>query len=228
MVFTFDGRNSDIEYSSRSSYGGRKCACCFRFGFVLLTIEMIFTLVSSFLLAREFVTNGRHTKISGNDLLVAYIIRDEDINISFGDRNITEIIVNGTVDDGTGDETGEVSPAVMLEDSMEEYPDDDIPDDDISEPETVDSENGVHTTSPYLLSIVNEHTINFVNTTVRNFIEDIIHDIKNSSMRIVPEKKYFVQSMEFVYLTLALEVSSIIYIFVLIILCIYFFRNYVC
>ena len=240
MVFTYDGRNSDIEYSSRSSYGGRKCACCFRFGFVLLTIEMIFTLVSSFLLAKEFVMNGRHTEISGKDLRVAYIIRDEDINISFGNGSITEIIVNGTVEDETSGETGEVvSPAILLEDTvsediMEEYPDEYIPDDsdivdsDTTESESADSENGVRASSPHLLSVVNEHTINFVNTTVRNFVEDIIHDIKNSSMRIVPEKKYFVQSMEFVYLTLALEVSSLIYVLVLIIFCIYFFRNYVC
>ncbi len=225
MGITFDGNNSSYE-TSRSSYGGRKCACCFRTCFVLLTIEMIFTLVTSFLLAKDFVMYGRHTDILGKDLKLAYIIRDEDINISFI-PTVNETVVNKT------ESPGEV---VLLINSFQDMHVDDVVDGDddelAPEPEYSASESAderpFRNAHPQPLSSINEYVINFANTTVRNFVTDIISDIKNSSLHIDDNKRYYITSMEFEYLSLILYCSSVLYILILVVFVIYFVRNYVC
>jgi hypothetical protein len=179
MGITYDNEQFDVV--SRSSYGGRKCACCFRFGCVVLVIEMIFTLIASFILAKEFVMVGRHSEILGNDLQIAYIIRDTDMNISIN-NTINTTYVNTT--DGT-------------------------------EP------------NAQLLS-VSDIVIDFTNTTVRKFIEDIVKDSKNTTINIDPRKRYYIQTMEFMYLSVILYCSSIIYVFIMVIFVGYFIRNYVC
>ena len=87
--------------SSNKSFDGRKCKCCFCFGSALFIIEIMFAIISSFILVKEFLMNTRHSEILGSDLILAYIIRDEDINISFlNEQNIT--IINETSDAETG------------------------------------------------------------------------------------------------------------------------------
>lgn len=183
MGITYDNEQFDVV--SRSSYGGRKCACCFRFGCVVLVIEMIFTLIASFILAKEFVMVGRHSEILGNDLQIAYIIRDTDMNIS----------INSTINTTYVNATDEPQPPAQQ--------------------------------SMQLLS-VSDIVIDFTNTTVRKFIEDIIKDNKNETIKIDPRKRYYIQTMEFMYLSVILYCSSIIYVFIMIIFVGYFVRNYVC
>ena len=187
MGIDYENRHCDYDDSfSRSSYGGRKCACCFRFGCVLLVIETVFAIVSSFILVKEFVMSGRHTDILGKDLLVAYVLRDQEINITF--ENSTVIVYNYT-------ETDNAPPS--------------------------------NPTDMRLLSTT-ETIINFANTTVREFVSDIISDIKNTTLTIHPDKRYYFQTMEFMYLALVLYGSSLIYVLILIVFIIYFVRNYIC
>ena len=190
-MFIFKKINMPYDYpdsrsyeSSRSSFEGKKCRCCCRFGVVLLTIEVLFAITSSFILIKEYLMSFSKSRILGKDLVLAYILRDEDINISFiDDVNIT--VINGTQEE--------------------------------SESEVVLLGTGLV-----------EHGYNFVNTTVRNFVNDIVKDIKESKFKIDNDKAYYISSMEFTYLTLALELSSGVYIIIMFVLLVYFFRNYFC
>lgn len=192
IIMPYDFPESRSYDSSRSSFEGRKCRCCCRLGIVLLTIEMLFAITSSFILVKEFLMRFNKSRILGKDLVLAYILRDEDINISFiGDTNIT--IINGTHEEQSQEQEQEQPSGLKL-----------------------------------LSSGWIEYGYDFVNTTVRDFVKDIVRDIKESTFTIDNDKAYFVSSMEFTYLTLALEFSASLYILVMFILLGYFCRNYLC
>ena len=225
------------EVSNAGYHKRPKCSCCFKFCMLLTVIEILFSICSSFILGKEFIDHGRHTDIKGSDLLVAYLIRDEDINISIGSNvTVINVTVNGTVDEPFDEPAENISEVVLLSDeSMMDPVDDTIDDQPSDDDQPTDPDDFLQTTvkysSPMLLSVQGDIAsviLDKVNSTAREFINDILNDIKNSTELLHKNKTYYVTSMEFTYLSLALYCSNVIFILMLIVGVVYLFINYIC